>query len=95
MSPIVCRVCKGRRLLPGPSGHPEDATNCQACENDEAEQMSMRAMMGLAEPTPIVGLSAEEETEFREWIKGIDSREITARNAWAARAMLAKMRGER
>ncbi len=33
-------------------------------------------------------MDQDEEIEFREWVKGIDSRDMTARNAWAARALM-------
>ena len=35
---FTCRVCNGRRLIAGPSGDPQDATNCSECKNDELAQ---------------------------------------------------------
>lgn len=66
------------------------------CLVDWARHMAgMAKMMGLTEPVQPAEFSEAEEHDFREWLKGMDSREITARNAWAARASLAKMRGEK
>jgi hypothetical protein len=35
--------------------------------------------------------TAKEESEFKEWLIGVSSREVTARNAWMSRALLAEM----
>lgn len=66
------------------------------CMKDWAVHMAGMAKAFGNEPRndPCANLGAEEEAEFREWLKAVPSREITARNAWAARALLAKMRGE-
>lgn len=69
----------------------------QSCTGAWAEHMGgmAKAMSIARDDGGHAVLEADEEHEFREWLRGMDSREITARNAWAARALLARMRGEK
>lgn len=64
------------------------------CLIDWARHMRGMAQALAIKPAPAGRLDPDEEREFREWLKGVDSRDVTARNAWAARALLAKLRGE-
>jgi len=61
---FVCRVCRGARILPGPSGHPEDSTNCTECENDEASQAA-DATLPEVPGTEREALTGEQQAAMR------------------------------